>query len=144
MEAKDFVLLMLMPLILISLVFYIVKSPAITGAIAIEQKEESNILGTYSIMPSFKAKIDYNLKEEYRELNKKINQMLDECKNAENTEQCFKDYSDKFSWNCLELKDEAVDILYDFVDKFNECLNLKEDGAVCRFSLDERSILNLP
>lgn len=143
MEIKDFVLLMMMPLILISLVFYVVKSPAITGAAVSEQKEESNILGTYSIMPSFKAKIDYNLKE-YADIKEKLNGIIDYCKNAEDIGQCFREKSEENKWNCVELRDEAIDILHDFVGKFNECLNLEEDGAVCRFSLDERSILNLP
>ena len=144
MEAKDLVLLMLMPMILASLVFYVVKSPAITGAIVSEQKEESNIIGTYSVIPSFKARIDYSLKDEYTNIQEKLNETIDNCKDAEHIAQCFKDYADKFGWNCVELKDEAADILYDFVDKFNECLNLEENGVVCRFSLDERSILNLP
>ena len=140
METKDLVLLMLMPIILISIVFYIVKSPTITGAVTQGQKEESNKIGTYSIMPSFKANINYNLQDDYKKVKKQLNNIIDICEDKEDIEQCFNDYSNQFNWNCLELKDEASAILYDFVDKFNECLNLKEDGVVCRFSLDEREI----
>lgn len=145
METKDLVLLMLIPVMLITLVVYTDKNPTITGAqtAQITQSQE-NILGTYSIMPSFRAKVDYNLQDEYKAINEKLNQIVDDCKNNPNIEQCFKDYADKYSWNCVELRDEAVDILYDFADKFNECINLEEDGVVCSFSLDERSILNLP
>ena len=143
METKDLVLLMLIPIILVSLVVYTDKNPVITGAVTAKQ-EESNIIGTYSIMPSFKAKIEYNLKEEYAIIKEKLNQIIDDCKNSQGIEQCFKDYSTQLNWNCIELKDEAVDILYDFVDKFNECLNLEQDGVVCRFSLDEREIINRP
>ena len=144
METKDLVLLMVIPIILIGLVVYTDKNPTITGAqtAQIQQKAQDNILGTYSIMPSFRAQVDYNLNKEYRTISEKLSQMVDDCKNAQDIEKCFKDYSN--DWNCIELRDEAVDILYDFVDKFNECLNLEEDGVVCRFSLDERSILNLP
>ena len=77
-------------------------------------------------------------------IKEKLNQIIDDCKNSQGIEQCFKDYSTQLNWNCIELKDEAVDILYDFVDKFNECLNLEQDGVVCRFSLDEREIINRP
>ena len=143
METKDLVLLMLIPIILVSIVVYTDKNPAITGAVTAQQ-QESNVIGTYSVMPSFRAKIDYNLQDEYKTINQKVSQIVDDCKNQINIEQCFKNYSIQLDWNCVELRDEAVDILYDFVDKFNECLNLEQDGVVCRFSLGERSILNLP
>jgi len=145
MEAKDLILLMLIPVILVSLVIY-TDNPSITGAqtAQISQSSQENIIGTYSIIPSFKSKIDYNLKEEYSIVKEKLNQIIDDCKNTQDIEQCFKDYSNQLNWNCVELKDEAVDILYDFVDKFNQCLSLNEDGIVCRFSLDEREIINRP
>jgi len=146
METKDLVLLMMIPIILIGLVVYTDKNPTITGAqtAQIAQAADNNILGTYSIMPSFRAKVDYNLNEEYKTVSEKLSQIVDDCKNAQDIGQCFKGYADKYSWNCVELRDEAVDILYDFIDKFNECLNFEQDGVVCRFSLDERSILSLP
>lgn len=143
METKDLVLLMLIPIILVSIVVYTDKSPSITGAVTAKQ-EESNILGTYSIMPSFRAKIDYNIKEEYENIKNQLNSLINDCENSINIEQCFKEKSEENKWNCVELRDEAVDILYDFVDKFNECLNLEEDSVVCRFSLDEREIINRP
>ncbi len=143
MEAKDLVLLMLIPILLVSLVIYTDKNPQITGA-ATAQQEESSIIGTYSVTPSFKAKIDYNLKENYTNINKKLNELIDDCKNAKDIEKCFKDYADKPDWNCVELRDESVDILYDFVDKFNECLHVEGSNVVCRFSFDEREIMNRP
>ena len=143
METKDLVLLMIIPIMLISIIVYTNKNPAITGA-AVSQQEESNVMGTYSIIPSFKANIDYNLNDEYRTIKEKLSQIVDDCKNSINIEQCLKDYADKYSWNCIELKDEAIGILYDFIGKFNECLSLEEDGIVCRFSLDEREIINRP
>src|SRR3989338_9416151 len=140
MESKDLVLLMLIPIMLIGLVVYTDKSPSITGAQTAEiPKWQSNILGTYSIMPSFRAKIDYDMGNEYKTLKEKLNQITDDCKNSDDIGKCLKNYADSYKWNCVELRDEAVDILYDFIDKFNECLNLEQDGVVCRFSLDERS-----
>lgn len=137
METKDLILLMLIPILLISLVVFTDKSPFITGAVTAQQ-EKSNIRGTYSISPSFKAKIDYDL-DEYKKIKEKLNQVLDECIEDDNIEECFQLKADEFAWNCAG-KEEAR-ILYDFVDKFNECLN-QENGVVCRFSLDEREIEN--
>ncbi|MBI2658663.1 hypothetical protein HYX05_00990 [Candidatus Woesearchaeota archaeon] len=146
METKDLVLLMMIPLILVSLVVYTGKSPSITGAqtAQIQQKAQDNILGTYSIMPSFKAKIDYKLEEEYQNITIELNQVISDCKNSLDIEQCFKGYANKLNWNCVELRDEAIDIMYDFIDKFNECLSIEESNVVCRFSLDERAIINRP
>ena len=144
METKDLVLLMMIPLILVSIIVYTGKSPSITGAqtAQITQAADNNILGTYSIMPSFKAKIDYNLEEEYKKIKEELNRIIDNCKNNLDIGQCLK--SEKPDWNCVELRDEAADILYDFIGKFNECLNLEESNVVCRFSLDERDIINRP
>lgn len=140
MEIKDLFLLMLIPILLVSIIVYTDKSPAIIGAVTSQQtqQEESNIIGTYSIMPSFKAKIDYNL-EEYKNIDKELNNVIENCKNGQDIEQCFKDKSVRLEWNCAE-NDEGINVLYDFVDKFNECLNLEENGVVCRFSLGERKI----
>lgn len=147
METKDLVLLMLIPIILISLVIY-TNSPAITGAILYQpglkttEQEESNIIGTYSIMPSFKAKINYDLQNEYGQIKQKLDNIIKECINNPDIGQCLDDKAK--DWRCVELKDEATAILYDFVDKFNECLSLKEDGVVCKFSLDDRELINRP
>ncbi|MBI2656399.1 hypothetical protein HYX03_01515 [Candidatus Woesearchaeota archaeon] len=141
METKDLVLLMLIPIILVSLIVYTDENPVITGA-ATSKQEESNIIGAYSIMPSFKAKINYNVEDEYQEISKQLNEIIDKCKNSIDIEKCLKDNSKE--WGCLELKDEVIAILYDFIDKFNECSNLKEEGIVCSFLLDEREIINTP
>ena len=133
---KDLFLLIIIPALLISMVFYIDKNPIITGAVTQEQKEESNSIGTYSIMPSFKVKVDYNL-DEYKNLKSAVDKIVEECKNSENMEQCFRDKTEEIKWNCEE---ESANILYDFTDKFKECMNLEEDGIVCTFSLDERTV----
>lgn len=134
MEAKDLVLLALIPLMLIGLIVYTDKAPAITGFVAAKQ-EKSSIFGTYSIAPSFKVNVDYSL-EEYENLKKHLKQIAEDCKNKEEIDKCLKGYSNQLGWNCEE--DEASAILQDFIDKFNECLNLKENGVVCMFSLEER------
>ncbi|MBI3036119.1 hypothetical protein HYY71_07405, partial [Candidatus Woesearchaeota archaeon] len=90
---------------------------------------------------SFKAKFDYNLQEWYNTIRNNLDEIVDDCiKNNPDMEKCLEDKSKSNNWNCVELKDEATEILYEFIGKFNDCLNLEEDGVVCRFSLDEREI----
>lgn len=144
METKDLALLMLIPIILVGIIIYTDKNPVITGAVTAKQ-EESNVIGTYSINPSFKVKVDHDL-EDYENIKKELESLIEKCK-KEDIEQCLKDNA-PISWNCPESKpeskEESLKILDDFVDKFNECLNLEEDGVVCRFSLDERDLMFLP
>ena len=137
MEAKDLVLLLMIPLLAISLIGYTDKSPVIIGAVTTEQ-EQSIIFGTYSINPSFKAKIDYNLNE-YKTIQETFNGIIEECKDAQDM-QCLRKKAIELNWNCEEK--ESTAILHDFVDKFNECLNLDENGVVCKFSFDDRNIQN--
>lgn len=139
METKHLLLLMLVPILLVGLVIY-TDNPILTGAVTAQQ-EKNNILGTYSIIPSFKVKIDYDLNE-YKNIKENLNQVINDCIEDDNIEECFKAKADENNWNCEE-KDEVADILYDFVDKFNECLNLKENNVVCKFSLDERDLTKI-
>src|SRR3989338_3463865 len=120
METKDLVLLMLIPIILIGLITYTTNAPTVTGA-ATAQQEESNILGTYSIIPSFKAKIDYDLNE-YNEIKKELGQVVDECKTANNIGECLTAYASQGGWKCDEA-DDGTSILHDFLGKFNECMS---------------------
>lgn len=138
METKDLALLMLMPMILISLVVYVDKIPSITG-LATSQQEESSIIGTYSVMPSFKAKIDYNL-EDYKNIKEELDKIIDGCKNNPDIEKCLKEA--KPEWNCMKPKDEASAILSSFADQYKECMSLKEDGVVCKFTLEENKDIN--
>lgn len=139
MEPKDLVLLMVMPIILISLVVYVDKNPAITGAV-VSPQEESNIIGAYSIMPSFKAKIDYNQENDYKDIKGELDNIIDNCKNKHDIEQCLKEA--KPDWNCMLTKDAASDLLSGFIDQYKECMNLKEEGVVCKFTLEENKDIN--
>ncbi|MBI2654709.1 hypothetical protein HYX02_07950 [Candidatus Woesearchaeota archaeon] len=142
MEAKDFVLLMLIPVILIGLVFYIDKNPVVTGAVShTAAQQPTTSLGTYSISPSFRVKIDYGI-DEYEEMKKQVQGMINECKQQQDMEKCLKEKSEA-EWSCdKDKKAKPEDVLHDFVDKFNECLDLKENGIVCRFSFVERELSN--
>ncbi|MEK6984464.1 MAG: hypothetical protein AABX33_07865 [Nanoarchaeota archaeon] len=143
METKDLFLLMLIPIILISIVVYTDKNMIATGAV-VAQNYNNNMLGTYSISPSFKINVDYDFLE-YAVISKELNKAVSNCKDYPDIGQCLKEQAFKNNWNCPEPQqdsnEEAILILYDFVNKFNECLN-QQDKTVCRFSLDEREVYN--
>ena len=61
MQAKDLMLLLMVPILLVGLVLYVDKSPSIIGAVT--EKIQSNILGTFSINPSFREKANYDLND---------------------------------------------------------------------------------
>ena len=87
MDTKDFILLMMMPLLLIGLIFYVDLTPSITGFATADDKE-SNILGVYSIKPSFRAKVDYSLSE-YEQKQNELLEILNECAKLPNLEDCI-------------------------------------------------------
>jgi len=142
MEAKDFVLLMMIPIILVGIVVYTQSAPEITG-FAAAQQEQSRIYGTYSINPSFKAKIGYDFGNDYKNIKDLLKKLTGECGKRQDMEQCFKEKSALLGLSCPEpkqdSKEEAISVLDDFVNKFNECLSM-ENGSVCRFNFSERNL----
>jgi hypothetical protein len=139
MKPKDFALLMIMPLILIGIVIYTDLKPDITGFVT-HDSQQSNILGTYSIMPSFRVKTDYNVNEEYRNLKQTLQNVITECKIQRNIETCLNRKASELQWVCEQNENTAV--LYDFIDKLNDCINLENQSVVCKFSLDQRNFDN--
>lgn len=140
MEAKDIILLLTIPIVLIIIIFSLGKIPAITGAVT--AAEANHKLGEYSIMPSFKSKINYNMDEEYSKLKAKLKKIIDECKTQENVEECIGKKTDEDSeikWKCVE---KDADVLYDFADKLKDCVNLQQGNVVCQFFFDKREYIN--
>jgi len=135
METKDFILLMMIPLILVSLVVYTDKSPAITGAVV--KQEENNIIGTYSIMPSFRAKIDYDL-QDYDKIKKQLDAII-ECKqNDGDVESCMQQVqnaNNDFQW-ALNCDKGAEKVLYDFAEFFQDCIDSEDNNCLCRKNLE--------
>ena len=140
MEIKDFVLLVAIPILLIGIVYYADKSNFITGAAA-AAKVEDNILGFYSVMPSFKAKIGYNIEEEYKKVKSDVQKLIDECSNSEDMEKCVKAKAAEKGMACAD-NNQMFSILTDFIDIFNECSNIAEDNVVCKFNLDAKNYIN--
>ncbi len=144
MEIKDLILLMMMPILLVSIIFYTNSNP-ITGMVAVEN-QENNIIGTYSINPSFRTKADYDLND-YPSIRSELDNILKKCENTQNIGKCLQDNAPE-NWICPGAKpgskDESLKILDDFINKFQKCAELKDDGVVCRISLDERDLTYLP
>ena len=139
MEIKDLILLLAIPVLLIGILLSLGKIPSITGAAIAEEANQK--LGEYLIMPSFKAKIDYNMEEEYSKLKMTLKKIIDDCKSQENMEDCISKKTSEgteIKWKCEE-KDE--DVLYDFADKLKDCARL-QDNSVCRLSFDRRDYIN--
>lgn len=134
MQTKGIVFIMIVPIFFIAMAAYIEKNPLITGAVTAQQDAGAEMSGIYSVMPSFKAKVEYS-PSDYAELKNNLVKIIDECKMSDEIESCLKEKSGQLGWEC---PDNEVSVLYDFVEKFNECLNLKDDNVVCRFSFDEK------
>ncbi len=102
------------------------------------KKGESAKIGEYSIKPSFRAEIDYNIDEEYGSLKYKAKQIIEECK-AQDMEKCLKEKSTEIGWNCEETE---KDVLYDFIHKLDDCINYNGREILCKFSFDKKEFLN--
>ena len=130
----------MIPVLLIGILTFVNHS-SITGNVVAEQADNEK-LGAYSIMPSFRAKMDYNL-QDYSDLKTKLKTAIDRCISSkqQDIKNCIRTETNKdgYNWNCDE-KDS--DVLYDFTDKLKECINLENENAVCRFSLDKKGDLN--
>lgn len=136
METKDLILLMMIPVILISIVVYIDKSPSITG-MATAQQEKSNIIGTYSINPSFKAKIDYDLGD-YGKIKGLLDSVLDCMEEGKDVNLCIgqaESRDNSFEWS-LECDKGAEKILYDFAEFYQNCFDSDDNNCICRKNLE--------
>jgi hypothetical protein len=149
MEIKQLLLIIAVPLLLVSSVFLAANTDfSITGFVT-AQDEKYEKLGTYTINPSFKAKIDYNM-EQYSTIKEELITLVNNCKDLENREQCISDNT-PHNWQCDEntqKSDDAIEdgnaILTEFIDKFEKCMNSEEYPIVCKFELSERENIDIP
>ena len=149
MELKHLLLLLAIPVFLMVITLAIVDNTP-TGAATLENQKgqdakesakENNVIGKYSIMAPFRAKTDYSL-EEYGQIKKELDEVVDGCL-GKDIKSCLSQKSFELKWDCVEPQNDILDILNEFVTKFNECLNLNEDGVVCRFSMDDRNVKSI-
>ena len=131
MEVKDLVLLIAIPLLLGSILFY---ADSITGAAVAGEK--SSKTGEYSVLPSFKVKTGYSL-DEYKNLKIQLKNIIDACKD-DNIEKCIGSEAARLKWKCDEKEKE---ILYRLADSLNDCAKI-EGKAACAFSFQEIDGIN--
>ena len=135
METKDLVLLMLIPIMLVSLIIYTDKNPTITGAVTTEQKE-NNIIGTYSINPSFKAKTEYDL-DDYSKIKKSFD-VVSNCAQSKDIQSCINDVNDNdhfFTWS-LGCDKGPEKVLYGFAEFLQDCIDSENSNCLCRKQID--------
>jgi len=128
MEAKDFVLLMLIPVILIGIVAY-TDANKITGAVVAESKD-SNLIGTYSVNPSFRAKVDYDV-DDYSRIKYSLG-LISGCTQANGLQSCINDMNNNgnFMWE-LGCDKGAEKVLYDFAEFFQDCIDSSDNSCLC-------------
>lgn len=133
-------------LIVISVSFFIIKGPGITGAAVSEEKpsEDSDdvIYGTYSITPNFKTKIDYDFSE-YEDVVNKAKEMYEECSLEQDLEDCINlkiiEYSKEgLQWK-LSCDTDEEDFFSSFVEGFISCKDSYDKEGFCEFK-----VLSLP
>lgn len=144
MESKDLVLLLAIPAILVTLVFYI-SNPSITGAATAEQNQ-NNIIGTYSISPSFKAKFSYDL-QDYLKIKNSFDEII-KCAQQNDIQSCTASAnSNDFEW-MLGCDNAQEKVLYDLAEFYQDCFDSADNDCVCRknmdISKDEIMKYNLP
>lgn len=140
MDAKDFVMLMLIPILLISIIAY-TDANKITGAVAAEKKD-SNIIGTYSINPSFKASVDYDL-DDYTRIRQSLDSIAG-CARNKDIYLCLNDINDNdgfFRWS-LDCDRGNEKVLYEFAKFFQECIDSADKNCLCAkdFTLAKQQI----
>lgn len=137
METKDLILLMFIPILLVSLVVYVDKSPKIIGAATASEKKESNFLGTYSINPSFRAKINYDLND-YTKVKETLGNILKCVASGKEIETCISDINtndNPFTWS-LGCDKGAELVLYDFAEFFQRCIDSDDNNCLCRKDME--------
>lgn len=136
MEPKDLILLMLIPILLISIVVYTDRTPAITAAVTAQQKQ-SDVIGTYSIMPSFRAKINYDLND-YTIIKKSLDFISKCSESGGEIESCVKQAESvdgRFEW-ALGCDKGAEKVLYDFAEFYQDCFDSDDSNCLCRKNFD--------
>ena len=107
METKDLVLLLMIPILLVGILTF-VNNNSITGNAVAEQADNEK-LGTYSVMPSFRAKMDYSL-QDYSDLKTKLKTAIDKCIDSkqQDIKSCIKTETDGYGWGCNEKESDVL------------------------------------
>src|SRR3989344_4261215 len=126
---KDTLIAAAVPLILMAGILYSGYADNATGFVAAEPK---NAFGTYYLDPSFKIKLEYSMKEEYEDAVAKAKEAIENCKAQKKIGECLNEHIKSHGYECGQ--NYAEDIFYSVPSKYEECLNLEEEEAICRIS----------
>lgn len=139
METKHLFLLMIVPVILVGLVLYAGSGAKITG-FAVKESKESNILGTYSINPSFKTKIDYSL-DDYAKIKEKLGFIIKCSQEGKDIETCIGEVNkdSSFTWQ-LNCDKGAEKVLYDFAEFVQNCIDSDDNNCLCTKGLENEKV----
>ena len=133
MEIKDLALLLAIPVILIALIYYF-AAPSITGA-AVTQETQNKIIGTYSINPSFKAKIPYDL-QDYSKIKKSLDEIIKCVQQGNDVQTCTDSAnSNDFDWS-LDCDKGAEKVLYDLAELYQDCFESDDKDCICKKNMD--------
>ncbi len=130
------ILLMLLPAISIGLFFYI-GHPVATGAAIIEENVQNNLLGTYTIKPSFEARVGYDI-EDYEKIDGSMQVITDCMSMGLEFEKCIENlnvHDDVFSWS-IDCNKGPEKILYDISEFYKSCSGSDDSGCICTKSFD--------
>ena len=130
MEIKHLAILLLVPLAFAVLIIETQKSSnEVTGFAVLQASDFEE--GDYKVNPSFLVSKDYKFNEEYSLLEDDAKNIVDNCVKAADVGECLVKESQKMK--CDESYEEMI--FYNFVDRYIECHNQKENGVVCSFLL---------
>ena len=127
---EDTLIALTVPLILMAGILYSGYADNATGFVAAEPK---NAFGTYYLDPSFKIKLEYSMKEEYEDAVAKAKNAVEQCKAQKKIGECLREYIISHDYECGQ--NDMENIFYSIPSKYEECLSLGEDEAVCRLSI---------
>ena len=133
MEAKDLVLLLAIPITLVTLIFYF-SSSSITGA-AIAQENQNNVIGIYSINPSFKAKFPYDLND-YEKVKESVDSIIKCAQEGNYVQSCVDSINNNdFEW-LLGCDKGPEKVLYDLAEFYQDCFDSEDNDCICRKDMD--------
>ncbi len=149
MNNKEIMSITVFLLLVISLGILYFNEPGITGFAAKTTQEDNKVYGIYSILPSFKAEIDYDLSE-YDILKEKVQYMYDKCSEESALEKCLNRSMESynkvepydignlhpFQWG-FDCRSDEERFFYDFVENYNLCLTSGIKQGICEFKLSK-------
>ena len=117
-------------------IFYFNDFGGITGAAVSEAEKRGKIFGTYSVKPSFKVNVDYDL-DDYNKIKELLVPILECQKVRSNFNECIEEAEsrdDSFEWS-LNCDKDVEKALHDFAEFYQDCMNSDDTNCLCKKDL---------